>query len=141
MKHILVLCVGNICRSPLAHALLQKKLPDLVVNSAGLSAMIGYPADPKSVQLAAEDGIDISTHRAKQVTYELCQQADLILVMEQSHREELARRFPLVRAKVFCLGTQDISDPYKMSIEVFRMVYGEIIMGVDRWVTKIKQIA
>jgi protein-tyrosine phosphatase len=50
MKHILTLCIGNICRSPLAQALLARELPGHTVWSAGLSALVGEPADPLSVQ-------------------------------------------------------------------------------------------
>ena len=51
MKTILVLCIGNICRSPMAEALLLRALPGMTVRSAGLDAMIGEPADPTSIAL------------------------------------------------------------------------------------------
>ena len=55
MHNILVLCVGNICRSPLAHALVARKLPGTHVQSAGLGALVGRPADPLSVQVAVKE--------------------------------------------------------------------------------------
>jgi len=68
MNIILTLCIGNICRSPLAQGLLAQQLPGHTVWSAGLGALVGEPADPMSVQIAAEHGLDISAHRAQQVS-------------------------------------------------------------------------
>src|SRR5215218_7200703 len=101
MQRILTLCIGNICRSPLAQVLLAREFPQRTVWSAGLGALVGEPADPISVALAAERGMDLSGHRAQQVNLQMCQRADLILVMEQHQSAELERRYPLVRGKVF----------------------------------------
>src|SRR5450830_1339140 len=122
MQHILTLCIGNICRSPLAQALLARELPGHTVWSAGLGALVGQAADPLSVQVAAAHGLDISAHRAQQVTSWLCQQTELILVMEQSHKSQLEQQFPMVRGKVFALGQYgqfEISDPYLQPREAF----------------------
>jgi protein-tyrosine phosphatase len=143
MKVILTLCIGNICRSPLAQGLLAQRLPNHTVWSAGLGALIGQPADPMSIQIATEHGFDISAHRAQQVTSILCQQTELILVMEQSHKSQLEQQFPMVRGKVFRLGQYgqfDIADPYRKPLEAFQAAYSAIDRGVNDWVPRIKQL-
>jgi protein-tyrosine phosphatase len=144
MKNILVLCVGNICRSPLAQALLQRELPSTSVSSAGLSALTGSLADPMSVQIAQENGLDLSGHRAQQVTSILCKQAELILVMEQSHKAQLESLNPSVRGKVFLLGHYgpfDIPDPYRLDRSAFDFAYQGISQGVADWRTRILQLS
>lgn len=144
MKHILTLCIGNICRSPLAEALLARELPHHTVWSAGLGALVGKPADPLSIAVAAAHGLDISAHRAQQVTSWLCQQTELILVMEQSHKNQLEQQFPMVRGKVFILGQYgkfDIADPYQQPREAFDTAYAAIAQGVADWVPRIRQLS
>jgi protein-tyrosine phosphatase len=144
MNVILPLCIGNICRSPLAQGLLAQQLPGHTVWSAGLGALIGQPADPLSVQLAAEHGFDISAHRAQQVSSFLCQKSDLILVMEQSHKSQLEQMFPVVRGKVFTLGQYgqfDIADPYRQPREAFDTAYAAIAQGVADWVPRIRKLS
>lgn len=144
MQHILTLCIGNICRSPLAQVLLARELPTHKVWSAGLSALVGAPADPLSVQIAQEQGLDLSAHRAQQVTSFLCQQADLILVMEQSHKSQLEQLYPPVRGKVFRLGQFgqfEIADPYRQPREAFDTAYQGIAQGVADWLTRIRQLS
>lgn len=144
MKHILTLCIGNICRSPLAEALLARELPKHTVWSAGLGALVGKPADPLSIAVAAAHGLDISAHRAQQVTSWLCQQTELILVMEQSHKSQLEQQFPMVRGKVFILGQYgkfDIADPYQQPREAFDTAFAAIAQGVADWVPRIRQLS
>lgn len=150
MRNILTLCIGNICRSPLAEVLLARELPGHQVSSAGLGALVGAPADPFSIEIAAEQGLDLSAHRARQVSQWLCQQADLILVMEQAHKLQLEQQFPMVRGKVFRLGhfgqtgdatPFDIADPYRAPRAVFDAAWAAIAGGVAAWVPRIRQIA
>ena len=144
MQHILTLCIGNICRSPLAQVLLARELPTHTVWSAGLSALVGAPADPLSVQIAQEQGLDLSAHRAQQVTSFMCQQAELILVMEQSHKSQLEQLYPQVRGKVFRLGQFgqfEIADPYRQPREAFDTAYQGIAQGVADWLARIRQLS
>lgn len=144
MQHILTICVGNICRSPLAHALLARELPGHQVLSAGLNALVGYPADPAVIQIAKEQGLDLTTHRAQQVTSVMCKHAELILVMEQMHKTQLEQLYPQVRGKVFRLGLFgefDIADPYRQPREAFDTAYQGIAQGVADWLVRIKQLS
>ncbi|MGR4870190.1 low molecular weight protein-tyrosine-phosphatase [Variovorax sp. LARHSF232] len=140
MQHILTLCIGNICRSPLAEVLLAREFPEKTVWSAGLGALVGEPADPLSVALASEQGLDLSKHRAQQVNAPMCQRADLILVMEQNHRLELERRYPLVRGKVFRLAELDIADPFRLPRNAFETAYADIARGVADWTVRIRRL-
>lgn len=143
MKQILVLCIGNICRSPMAEGMLKRALPDRVVRSAGLGALIGKPADPLSVQLMAEQGIDITEHRAQQISAGLVAQAELILVMDAEQKQYVETQYMGARGKVFrlCEATKvDIPDPYHEGIESFREAYTLIDEGVRFWVEQIERM-
>ncbi|MDL9998099.1 low molecular weight protein-tyrosine-phosphatase [Variovorax sp. J22P240] len=144
MQNILVVCIGNICRSPIGEALLAREFPQMKVWSAGLGALVGDPADPLSIEVAAAQGLDLSAHRAQQITNWMCQAADLILVMEQGHKTELEQRFPLVRGKVFRLGELDkfdIADPHRQPKAAFEAAYADISRGVSAWVPRIRQLS
>jgi len=123
MTTILVVCTGNLCRSPMAAALLRARLDedekrrDWRVVSAGTWASQGQPASPYAVAEMDERGIDIHAHRSRSVDAELMEEADLVLVMTRSHAEALTVAFPDQAHKVHLLSemegqTYDISDPY-----------------------------
>ena len=144
MKSILVLCVGNICRSPIAEAMLKKEFPDKTVWSAGLGALVGNPADPMSVELAQGDGYDLSKHRAQQIAGWMCQQAELIFVMEKNQKTELERLFPMTKGKVFALGSLgnfEIADPYRQKRDAFESAYSAIAKGVADWAPRIHKLS
>ena len=122
-KHILVVCTGNICRSPMAKVLLQKALADqgldsqVTVDSAGTYAVIGAPASKGSVNAMKARGLDLTPHVAKQITASMVEQADLILVMEERHRRSIFVTWPKALAKTLLLSelageSVDIEDPY-----------------------------
>ena len=143
MNNLMVVCIGNICRSPLGEAMLAREFPGKRVWSAGLDALVGEPADPMSVELAAEQGLELSAHRAQQISSVMCQNADLILVMEQGHKAELEKRYATVRGKVFRLGEIgqfDIADPYRQGRAAFETAYAEIARGVAAWAPRIRQL-
>ncbi len=143
MARILVVCIGNICRSPMAEALLGAALPDHQVSSAGLFAMEGYPADAHALELLAERGIDISSHRARALTQELCDQSDVILVMDCQQKQELASRHPTTRGKLYRLGDPegfDVFDPYRLDRIEFERCLALIEKGVEVWRNRMKAI-
>lgn len=143
MVSVMILCVGNICRSPLAEALLARELPDYTICSAGFKALVGNPADPLAIKVGAAHRLDLRSHRAQQVSHWLCQQVELILVMEQAHKTQLEQQFPVVCGKVFSLGlfgSFDIADPYQQPIQAFETAYAAIAQGVTDWIPRIRQL-
>lgn len=140
-NNILVVCVGNICRSPMAEALLRARAPEGVhIHSSGIGALVGKPADPKAVQLMQERGIDITAHRARQLTHEMEMQADLILVMEAGHQKHIHSLSQASRGKVQELGkwgSHQVPDPYQKSLEYFAFTLTLIEQGVDAWAEKL----
>lgn len=146
MNSILLVCIGNICRSPVAEALLKRHFPEKVVCSAGMAALVGQPANDMAQEIAQRDGLDLSGHRAQQITRSMCLGADLILVMESDQQRELATRYPLARGKIHCLGEEpggkrfDVDDPYRKPREAFEQAHAAIVRGVDNWVQRIRQL-
>ena len=144
-KNILVVCIGNICRSPMAEGLLKRALfasnkGDCVVNSAGLGALVGQPPDAKACQLMIESGIDISDYRACQINKEMIRKADLILVMELAHKIAIEESETSAKGKVFRVGEWgkfDISDPYKQDLSAFVKSFNLIEQGIALWVPKL----
>lgn len=141
-RSILVVCVGNICRSPMAEALLTQRLGDrgIHVASAGIGAMVGYPADPLAAELLAARGLDLSAHRARQLEAEHIGKFDLILVMENWHKREIEVAFPQARGRVFRIchwRETDIPDPYRKPKDVFAEALASIEAGIDDWMKKL----
>ena len=136
MKRVLFVCTGNICRSPLAEALLRRaasdKGLDIDVLSAGTGAWENAPASEGAYLVALEKGLDLSGHRARLLTREVVQEADLVLTMARHHRarvDELGGG-----GKVAVLGEfagrdpaeAEVSDPFGGDLEVYRDTYTEL---------------
>ncbi len=81
IKNILVICVGNICRSPMAEYFFKQSYPHLNIESAGISGLIGEGADAKAIQCMDALNIDMRPHIARKLNSDLIKKADLILVM------------------------------------------------------------
>jgi protein-tyrosine phosphatase len=140
INRVLVICIGNICRSPIAEGLLARVWSDKTVVSAGLGALVGHPAAQFSVELMAEQGIDISGHRAQSVTPALVRAADLILTMDLAQKRHIEQSYPTARGKVFRLSDVDIPDPYRQDMTVFRQTYHLLSQGVDALTARIAHI-
>ncbi|CAG2141874.1 low molecular weight protein-tyrosine-phosphatase [Cupriavidus numazuensis] len=138
---ILVICTGNICRSPMAAGLLQRALPGYAVSSAGLAPPVGAPADPRAALLLAREGCDLAGHRARAVDNSLVNAADLVLVMDYDQRTEMARQFPHARGKIYRIGEfiqVDVPDPYGCSQNMFSIVLELIKLGIASWLTQLE---
>ncbi|WP_336219227.1 low molecular weight protein-tyrosine-phosphatase Wzb [Citrobacter amalonaticus] len=134
---ILVVCVGNICRSPTAERLLRQYHPQLTVESAGLGALVGKGADVAAMSVAADHQLSLEGHSARQVTGRLCRGYDLILAMEKRHIASLHELAPEMRGKVMLFGHWDnereIPDPYRKSREAFEAVYALLERSARQW--------
>jgi protein-tyrosine-phosphatase len=109
MAQVLVVCTGNICRSPMAEALLRSALERRVgdaapaVASAGTIARDGAPAMPEAVEAAAELGVDVSSHSARRLRPEDIRDADLIVGMAAEHLEEVRALVLEAESRTFTL--------------------------------------
>lgn len=109
MGAILVVCTGNVCRSPAAEGFLRRALIERsgdeapLVSSAGTVGWEGSPATPESVAAAAERGADISTHVARRLTTDLIDGADLVIGLSAEHREAVGQLDPPAASKTFTL--------------------------------------
>ncbi|MBE7025900.1 MAG: low molecular weight protein arginine phosphatase [Ruminococcaceae bacterium] len=130
--HIIFVCTGNTCRSPMAEALLRKKTEAHTVSSAGVSVLFATPAAPNAVRTMQEYGLDISDHRSRQLTAEAVQAADRILTMTGMHKAVLCKLFPDAAEKTETLGEfaghpdRDVPDPFGGSMETYRACAAEI---------------
>ena len=143
-NNILVICVGNICRSPIAATFLMDKYPDKRIESAGLSAVVGHGADAKAldVMTAFNQSVNanMNRHVAKQISKDLTVKADLILTMSISQTKWIEDKWPHCRGKTFRIGhwiDQDIADPYGHNELAFETAKQDIINSLDSWFNKI----
>lgn len=138
--NILVLCTGNICRSPIAEAYLQSKLPNTKVRSAGIAALEGHPADEHSIAVSDALGLDLRNHKAQQLTPDLLAEYDLVFVMTASQKSKLEQKYPWSRGRVFRLGEWDridIDDPVGMDRDTFEKAAQAIVKTSDTWLARL----
>jgi protein-tyrosine phosphatase len=133
----------------MAEGILKKLLTelgrkDVLVGSAGIAAVTGVPPTDETVQAAQEAGIDVSGYHATDLTDWLIEDADIILVMENVHKEEIVRRVPRAASKTFLLKEyaypekiQDpemygIQDPIGWGADYYRHTFGVIKREIER---------
>ena len=147
---VLIVCTGNTCRSPLAAvALLDELGPDrerVEVSSAGTAAWEGQPASATTIELAAQEGFDLASHRSRRLTPALARAADLILVMEREHaRAVQALGGDPLRTHVVSEWpepgepTLPVSDPFGASREAYEECWSRIRRHVRRIVPYVRE--
>ena len=144
-QRILVICHGNICRSPYLQAVLQRDLPDVAVTSAGFVGS-GRPAPQVSVAVCIQRGLDLSRHRSQPITRSKVAAADLVIVMDAEQARRVAGRFRASPDRIVIAGDLDpkfdtsrsIRDPWKESADVFRESFDRLDRCADNLVRLLK---
>ena len=147
IKHILIICKGNICRSPLAEAylkhILARRMQRITIDSAGLEASLGRPAHNFAKAVAEVQGLMLDLHETRPLLKDHIEKADLIVVMEYAHRYRLLKLFPHAKDKAFLLRQfvsshdLDIADPYTGTMRDFEECFDIIRQSCDSLVEEI----
>jgi protein-tyrosine-phosphatase len=146
-RSILVVCKGNICRSPLAEAylryLVEKHGLPTTVQSAGLETSFGKPAHHFAQAVGTEGGLVMGKHATQPLHKDQVEQADMILVMEWRQRRRVIKLYPQARPKVFLLrqfydqSVREVADPYSGTLEDFQTCFSMIKRACDVLVAKV----
>ncbi|MCF4997134.1 low molecular weight phosphotyrosine protein phosphatase [Pseudomonas syringae] len=142
-KKILVVCVGNICRSPTAELLLREALAasTITVTSAGLAARVGEAMEPSARKVLEQHGRSAQGFTARQITSDIVNDSDLILVMEKEHVKQVLKIASHARGKVFLLGKwqseREIQDPYRQGNAAFIHAHALIEDAVSSWAQRL----
>ncbi|KIG11469.1 low molecular weight protein-tyrosine-phosphatase [Caballeronia concitans] len=141
IRSVLMVCEGNVCRSPLAAALLAERSPHLEVMSAGTAALDGHSADPIAIDLMRERDIDVTGHIARTANLQLMRGSDLVLAMTRAQLDWLLSRYPFARGRVYLLlheGAGDVVDPFRKSRACFEACLKQIETGVAEWSERLR---
>lgn len=139
IRRVLAVCIGNVCRSPIAEFVLRERLanPEIIIESAGIAAVDGARIDPRALAVLDRHGIDADAHVARRLHPSMIDAADLVLVMERDHLEYLRSRIPSSAGKTFLLGKWqggfEIPDPFGKPKESFDHVYRMVDLAARRW--------
>ena len=156
MYKILFACTANVCRSPMAEAILKnlvkkENLEEFIsVDSFAIWGADGYPPSGLSQKVAKEHGLNISDHESQSISPAIIKQGNLILCMTPQHKEDLLQVFPQLDTIVFTLtefgkesapAKNAIDDPIGMNLNFYRRIYKEIEHEIVRIFPIIKRKA
>lgn len=138
---ILVICVGNLCRSPVAGGFLHQLLPEKKISSAGLKANPRLNRDAVTLDVATDLGLDLSNHTPRKLSAGLIEEHDLILVMEKFHQKAVLEKAPTAAGKMFLMGhwsaMREITDPFRQSIDLYQLVFSQLRHDAGQWAAKL----
>lgn len=139
VKHILFVCTGNVCRSPMAEGIfkyLSQHRPELTCESAGLAAYPGFPASQNAIKVARKYGVDLSSHLSQNITEDLLKKADYVFVMTSVHLHVIKSQFPQYSDKVYILKeyaktdegvfSPDVDDPIGQDEIAYELCFLEL---------------
>lgn len=141
---VLIICAGNLCRSPFAEVYMRQKLQaadvEAEVFSRGLLALPNQYAPATAQQVAAEFDVDLTKHVSHPLVTPELARAGMVLVMDAGQRQQVAKKQPACIGKVFLLSQladgKPVPDPIGTDAETYRQVYQEIVSHVDAWMKR-----
>lgn len=158
MKRILMICTGNICRSPIAEVVGREKFADLGLEfcSAGLSPVPGHGASQGSREYVDEEGLSLDNHASRGVTAEDLQEAAWVIGMTRSHAALFRSRFGQdfqgkvgvlgapgldLKAQSFSPAIEEVDDPYGMSRERYFETGRQIWRLLEAWGPEFRRVS
>lgn len=150
MKKIMFVCTGNICRSPMAHYYMQKRVCDLniqdnfMINSCGIYAYNGQAASKNSIDAMREYNVDLTKHRSTNIHDSDIENYDIILCLTDAHKNIVLSLFPKTVNKIYTLkefannsnDDVDIEDPWGLDLNVYLKCADEIVSCIDNILKK-----
>ena len=145
---VMFICTGNICRSAMAHLMLEKKVKkenkDIEVYSCGVYAQNGDIPTYEGIQVMKEYGIDLSKHRAINIKNSNIKDMDLILCATKRHKDTVIYMYPELKEKIYTMkeyigydsNDLDILDPWGYGLDIYRTCAKEIEDCIDKYLQK-----